>query len=128
MNEIGREILFALRNEGFNVRGWSRSPKQLDDVETHTGSDGLTSMVGRCAIIINVLPLTEETRHILCRGLFAHFSNGNGALARGRSVSNGSHATARCIKGNQGQIHVFVSRRRFLDGANCANKPRWKQF
>jgi glyoxylate/hydroxypyruvate reductase A len=86
LGEIGREISFALRHEGFNVRGWSRSPKQLDNVETYTGRDGLTSMVGRCAIVINVLPLTDETRHILCRELFAHFSNGTCLINMGRGM------------------------------------------
>src|ERR1700722_5133866 len=76
LGEIGREISFALRDEGFNVRGWSHSPKQLDNIETYTGRDGLASMVGSCAIVINVLPLTDETRHILCRELFAHFCSG----------------------------------------------------
>jgi glyoxylate/hydroxypyruvate reductase A len=86
LGEIGREISFALRREGFNVRGWSRSPKELDNVETYTGRYGLTSMVGRCAIVINVLPLTGETRHILCRELFAHFSNGTCLINMGRGM------------------------------------------
>lgn len=86
LGEIGREIALALRREGFNVRGWSRSPKQLEDVEIYTGRDGLTSMVGRCAIVINVLPLTDETRHILSCELFAHFSDGTCLINLGRGT------------------------------------------
>jgi glyoxylate/hydroxypyruvate reductase A len=86
LGEIGREIAFALRREGFDVRGWSRSPKQLENVETYTGGDGLTSMVGRCAIVINALPLTGATRHILCRELFAHFRTGTCLINMGRGM------------------------------------------
>jgi glyoxylate/hydroxypyruvate reductase len=86
LGEIGREIALAMRREGFNVRGWSRSPKQLENVETYTGRDGLNSMVGRCAVIINVLPLTNETRHILSRELFAHFSEGTCLINLGRGM------------------------------------------
>jgi glyoxylate/hydroxypyruvate reductase A len=86
LGEIGREIALAMRREGFNVRGWSRSPKQLETVETYTGRDGLNAMVGRCAVIINVLPLTNETRHILSRELFAHFSEGTCLINLGRGT------------------------------------------
>ena len=79
-------IASRLRREGFNVRGWSRSPKQLENVETYTGRDGLNAMVGRCAVIINVLPLTNETRHILSRELFAHFSEGTCLINLGRGM------------------------------------------
>jgi glyoxylate/hydroxypyruvate reductase A len=86
LGEIGREIALAMRREGFNVRGWSRSPKQLENVETYTGRDGLNAMVGRCAVIINVLPLTHETRHILSRELFAHFNDGTCLINLGRGT------------------------------------------
>jgi glyoxylate/hydroxypyruvate reductase A len=86
LGEIGREIAFAMRREGFSVCGWSRSPKQLENIETYTGHDGLTAMVGACAIVINVLPLTSETRHILSRELFAHFGDGTCLINLGRGT------------------------------------------
>jgi phosphoglycerate dehydrogenase-like enzyme len=33
LGEIGREIAFAMRREGFDVRGWSCSPKQPSSTE-----------------------------------------------------------------------------------------------
>jgi glyoxylate/hydroxypyruvate reductase A len=86
LGEIGREIALAMRQEGFDVRGWSRSPKQLENIETYEGRDGLTSMVGHCSIVINVLPLTVETHHILSRELFAHFSDGTCLINLGRGT------------------------------------------
>jgi glyoxylate/hydroxypyruvate reductase A len=86
LGELGREIAFAMRREGFDVHGWSRTPKQLADIATYTERDGLTAMVGRCDILINVLPLTEETRHILCRELFAQFADGTCLINMGRGM------------------------------------------
>jgi glyoxylate/hydroxypyruvate reductase A len=86
LGEIGREIAVALRREGFAVRGWSRTPRRLGGVATCTGRDGLESMVGRCNIVLNVLPLTDETRHILCRDLFAHFAAGTCLINMGRGM------------------------------------------
>jgi glyoxylate/hydroxypyruvate reductase len=84
LGEIGKEIALALQREGFAVHGWSRSRKQLEGVTTHTGRDGLRSMVGRSNIVLNVLPLTDETRGILCRDLFAQFRMGACLINMGR--------------------------------------------
>lgn len=86
LGEIGREIALALQREGFEVRGWSRTPKQLEGVISYTGRDGLGVMVGRSDIVLNVLPLTEETRHILARDLFAQFRDGTRLINMGRGM------------------------------------------
>jgi len=86
LGEIGREIALALQREGFDVRGWSRTPKQLENVRTYTGRDGLKTMVGGSDIVLNVLPLTDETRHILSRELFAQFRDGTCLINMGRGM------------------------------------------
>ena len=86
LGEIGGEIALALHREGFTVHGWSRSLKQLEGITTHTGRDGLKSMVGRSNIVLNVLPLTDETRHILGRDLFAQFQMGTCLINMGRGM------------------------------------------
>jgi len=84
LGELGGEIAVALRQEGFSVQGWSRTPKQLPDVETCTGRDGLLSMLSRCDIVVNVLPLTDETRDILSAELFTHFKRNSCLVNMGR--------------------------------------------
>ena len=86
LGEIGREIVLALQREGFAVYGWSRTPKQIDGITTYIGRDGLKSMVGRSSIVLNVLPLTDATRNILCRDLFAHFDDGTCLINMGRGM------------------------------------------
>jgi glyoxylate/hydroxypyruvate reductase A len=84
LGELGGEMASMLRAEGFDVHGWSRSPKTLEGIQTYMGRDGLVSMVGRCDIVINVLPLTEATRHILSRELFDHFKDSACLINMGR--------------------------------------------
>ena len=86
LGEIGTEIAAALQREGFAVRGWSRTPKQIEGVTTYTGRDGLRDMVGRSNIVLNVLPLTEETRYILGHDLFAQFRDGTCLINMGRGM------------------------------------------
>jgi len=84
LGEVGSNIATALQRDGFKVYGWSRSVKSLEMIDTYGGRDGLLSMVGQCEIIVNVLPLTADTRHILARDLFAHFAPGTCLVNMGR--------------------------------------------
>lgn len=70
LGQLGEAIALALRQEGFEVHGWSTTPKQLPGVTAHVGASGLKPLMAASEIIINVLPLTESTRFILSRSLF----------------------------------------------------------
>lgn len=67
---LGSEIASALHGEGFEVFGWSRAPKAIEGIRTYAGAQGLREMVARSRIVINVLPLTDATRHVLAQDLF----------------------------------------------------------
>ncbi|UOM35171.1 glyoxylate/hydroxypyruvate reductase A [Acuticoccus sp. I52.16.1] len=66
-------ILLAL---GFNVHGWSRSPKS-SDITLHYGDDGLDHFLARTDILVSLLPLTEGTRGILDAALIAKLGGGS---------------------------------------------------
>lgn len=85
LGEIGKAIALALCQDGFVVRGWSRSAKHLADaLPTYTGRDGLEALVSCSSIVLNVLPLTDETRAILSQDLFARFREGTFLINMGR--------------------------------------------
>jgi glyoxylate/hydroxypyruvate reductase A len=86
LGEIGREIALALHHEGFHILGWSRTSKCLDGVQSYAGRDGLHRMVGECHILINVLPLTSETRHILSNQIFSRCRAGMQLINMGRGL------------------------------------------
>jgi glyoxylate/hydroxypyruvate reductase len=74
LGTLGADAATALRRLGFGVSGWSRSHKQIDGVECFHGSAGLDAFLQRTDILVCLLPLTPDTRHILDRDLFARLN------------------------------------------------------
>jgi glyoxylate/hydroxypyruvate reductase A len=71
LGNLGRDAASALTHLGFRVSGWSASPKAIDGIESFCGSDGLERFLGRTNILVCLLPLTPETKHLLNRRTFA---------------------------------------------------------
>jgi glyoxylate/hydroxypyruvate reductase A len=67
LGNLGRDAASALNHLGFGVAGWSATPKEVDDVECYHGAGGLEPFLKRTNILVCLLPLTPETRHILNR-------------------------------------------------------------
>jgi glyoxylate/hydroxypyruvate reductase A len=65
LGHLGSACAGELVRLGFDVAGWSRTPKDLPGVACHSGEDGLFAVLERSEILVNLLPLTEETRDIL---------------------------------------------------------------
>src|SRR5882672_4581104 len=64
---LGGAAARMLSSMGFPVAGWGRSPRAIDGVETFHGPAGLTPFLARSEILVTLLPLTHETRHIVDR-------------------------------------------------------------
>jgi glyoxylate/hydroxypyruvate reductase A len=71
LGTLGLDAASALRRLGFQVAGWSNSPKDIDGVESFHGPDGLEPFLKRTNILVCLLPLTPDTRHVLSRRVFA---------------------------------------------------------
>jgi glyoxylate/hydroxypyruvate reductase A len=81
LGELGTAAAGKLLEFGFKVRGWSRSPKSIDKVESFHGPDQLAAFLSGTEILVCLLPLTAETRGILNASLMA-------GLPRGASLIN----------------------------------------
>ena len=68
---LGLDAARKLAALGFDVAGWSRTPKAVDGLATYHGEDGLDALLARTDILVSLLPLTPETRGILNAALFA---------------------------------------------------------
>jgi len=79
LGALGSHAAEVLRHLGFRVSGWSRSAKQIDGIECFHGAAQLDAFLRATDILVCLLPLTPDTRHILNRGLFAKL-NRNGPL------------------------------------------------
>lgn len=73
LGTLGADAASALRRIGFGVVGWSRTAKRIDGVECFHG-DQLGAFLRRTDILVCLLPLTPETRHVLDRQLFTQLN------------------------------------------------------
>jgi glyoxylate/hydroxypyruvate reductase len=74
LGTLGSDAAQALRHLGFRVSGWSRSEKKIAGVECFHGSTQIDAFLQATDILVCLLPLTPDTRHILNRGLFARLN------------------------------------------------------
>lgn len=70
LGQLGRQCAKLLLNVGFDVQGWSRTEKDLQGVKCYTGLNGLNDMLATTDYLVNLLPLTEDTKGILNTDLF----------------------------------------------------------
>ncbi len=83
---LGSEAADKLAAFGFDVAGWSRSPKERPGIATFHGDAGLAPFLARSAILICLLPLTPETQGILNARTFAALPRGAALISIGRGA------------------------------------------
>lgn len=76
LGELGHASSVALATLGFDVAGWSRTPKDIPGITCFEGRGGLDALLGRSRILICLLPLTPETEGILDADLFSKLPMG----------------------------------------------------
>ncbi|CAN5703505.1 glyoxylate/hydroxypyruvate reductase A [soil metagenome] len=76
LGTIGQDTAKKFAALGFPTAGWSRTAKTLPGIETFHGKDGLDNFLARTDILVNVLPLTRDTRGILDAATFAKLPKG----------------------------------------------------
>ena len=62
---LGQDAAKLFLKLGFEVWGWSRSPKTLADVCCFHGNEGLDEVLANSDFLISLLPLTSETENLL---------------------------------------------------------------
>jgi glyoxylate/hydroxypyruvate reductase A len=74
LGRIGVLVAQRFVDNGFQVLGWSRSPKTLDKVGCFAGDEGLAKVLSMSDYVVSVLPSTPETLEIFDRNLFKQFN------------------------------------------------------
>jgi glyoxylate/hydroxypyruvate reductase A len=87
LGELGAAVAARLVAHGFQVLGWSRSPKVLDGVISYAGRSELHTFLHRTEILVCLLPLTAETVGILDAATFAELPHGACVI----NVARGQH-------------------------------------
>jgi glyoxylate/hydroxypyruvate reductase len=84
LGELGAACAAALVGLGFQVAGWSRTPKQVPGVTSHSGPAEFEDFLARTEILVCLVPLTDQTRGILGRATFDRLPRGAGLINAGR--------------------------------------------
>ena len=96
LGELGGLAATELARQGFDVRGWSRTPRRLPDVTSSAGLDALPAFLGSLDILVVMLPLTRQTRGLLDAARLAMLPRGAKFInvARGAVVDEAALITA----------------------------------
>lgn len=81
---LGTAVLQRLRLFGFTCAGWSRSPRDIEGVECFAGDTALDAFLARTDVLVCLLPLTDATRGLLARHVFAGLPKGASIVHVGR--------------------------------------------
>ncbi|QJE00067.1 glyoxylate/hydroxypyruvate reductase A [Massilia forsythiae] len=89
MGKLGMPVLRTLRQLGFPVRGWSRTPKDAPGVDCYAGMAALDDFLAGTRVLVSMLPLTPQTNNLLDRARLARLPQGAYLInvARGAQVA-----------------------------------------
>lgn len=84
LGALGSACASALARIGFDVAGWSRTQKHIDNVQSFHGDDQLIPLVQRTDILICLLPLTPQTENMIDGAMLASLPKGASLINPGR--------------------------------------------
>ncbi len=73
---LGERVARAVAQFDFPVNGWSRSAKAVDGLRCFAGTEAFDDFLGASRVLVNLLPLTAETRGILNRETLSKLNGG----------------------------------------------------
>lgn len=84
LGALGEAAARKVAGFGFQVVGWSRRLKAIDGVASFHGPDHLEGFLRLCNILVCLLPLTPETKHIISRRTMSLLPRGAYIINAGR--------------------------------------------
>jgi glyoxylate/hydroxypyruvate reductase A len=84
---LGERVAQALSHFDFPVVGWSRSPKNIIGVRCFAGATQFDDFLAASKVLVNLLPLTPETRDIMRRDTLSKLQAGGYVI----NVARGAH-------------------------------------
>lgn len=123
MGNMGQRAAAAFAEVGFPLHGYSNSGRGPDGMTMHSGAAGLLEIAGASDFLINLLPLTRETRDILDRSLFERMPEGSTLINVGRGEHLIENDLIDALRDDQPACAVLDV---FRDEPLPAGHPFWK--
>ena len=70
LGHMGGYVAKRFADMGYQVSGWSNSPKEIAQVKSYVGQEQLSEFLAHSQILINLMPLTANNTGILSEQLF----------------------------------------------------------
>jgi glyoxylate/hydroxypyruvate reductase A len=86
LGELGTACAQSLSHIGFNVTGWSRTPRDVAGVRCLSGTAGLMSSLSNAEIVVLLLPNTPQTENTLDADTIPLLARGCVVINPGRGV------------------------------------------
>jgi glyoxylate/hydroxypyruvate reductase A len=98
---LGQRVAQAVRHFGFPVRGWSRTPRSVDGIVTFAGRAALSDFLAATRMLVCLLPLTPDTRHMLDHATLSQLQPGCLCRQRGAwRLAGGARTCSICWTGH----------------------------
>jgi len=101
LGQIGLPVARMLKKLGFQVIGWSRRYKKVEDLHLVHGSDELKALVGRADMVVNLLPSTRDTYQIMGTEFFSSMKKGAAIINAGRGATVDENALLEALSSGQ---------------------------
>jgi glyoxylate/hydroxypyruvate reductase len=98
---LGGAAARMLSSIGFPIVGWGRSPRTIEGVETFHGAAGLGPFLARVEILVCLLPLTPDTRHLVGRDILYRLPRGAKLVNCGRGGTVDEAALLEALRDGQ---------------------------
>lgn len=84
LGKMVQAAIDLLRPFGFQIKGWSRTQKEIDGADCSAGPQGLKNFLAQTDILVCLLPLTTETENILNHKTLSLLPRGSFLINAGR--------------------------------------------
>ena len=86
LGSIGKFVAERLAAEGFVIKGFANSPKEIAGVEVYTPSEVTDRVMQSLDIVVSILPLTTQTEGFFDQTFFARLKKGAAFINVGRGA------------------------------------------
>ncbi|WP_171209477.1 MULTISPECIES: glyoxylate/hydroxypyruvate reductase A [unclassified Ruegeria] len=123
LGHIGNRTATMLNMIGFQVMGWSRSPKQIQGVTCLHGAAALPQLLSQCDHVCAILPSTPDTTGLFDARMLAQMKPGSQLLNAGRGdLIDEAALIAALDQGTPGHAVLDVTSKEPLP----ADSPLWQ--